>query len=647
MERVLLRFTFLAFVIVGALISFSYSSGPSNDCTGGPFDSGQNSCAQSGCHTTYNINSGTGSVTVNGPSDFYPGESYTITVTVAQTSPPPVRYGFQTIALRSSNNAVAGSFSVGSGTKLINASGRTYIEHNSVTNTSGSWTFTWTAPNFDSEVTFYVGGLAANGSGSSGDYVYTSTTTIDAITPISITYDSTITSCYDACDGEIDITATSGGISPYTYAWSNGDTTTSLTGLCGGTYTVTVTDSMNHEEEFEITVPEPDEIEPNFTALPSSCAFGNGQISAAASGGTGGYTYQWNDSANTTDSVILDAGIGWFTVTITDNSGCFIVDSAEVGTSNSGLSGTVNTTVENCGQANGQATMDMTFGNPPYTYNWVQSGATSSTVTGLSAGTYDVIVTDNLGCQEQFNGTVHNVNAVLADSQGIGNVLCFGSQDGFIEARVDSGFAPFTFSLNGGTATNDSVFNQLGAGEHTLVLIDSAGCTDTALVPVWGPDSMYAIVTVDSANEGFCDATAHLQMMGGIPPYHYDWSHQSGLDSNAASDLCGGPYLVTVIDSFGCLAIISFEVPEKLGVGLFSNTSFRMYPNPASGQVYLQGVPQGASIRVTDMEGRLVRFIPSVSVASISMDDLQNGTYFVQVIHNDGVGVRKLVVDRK
>lgn len=625
------------------------SSGPYLDATAGPFDNNQDGCTHSGCHGTYALNSGNGSVTLSGPSDYYPGESYTITVTVAQSSPPPSRYGFEAIALRTSNNTVAGSYTPGTGNKLRTISGRSYIEHNFVSNTSGTWTFTWNAPTDASQVRFYVGGLAANGnSASSGDYAYSSTTTINAIQPITFTRDSTETSCFGACDGSAAVTVTGGGFSPYTYLWSTGSTTNSISNACGGTYTITITDAQGHTEEAELTVEQPDEIDPNFTVLPSSCAFGNGQISANPLGGVGGYNYQWNDTANTTDSVIYDAGLGWFTVTITDATGCVKVDSAEITASNSGLIGSVITTTENCSQANGTATIDMEFGNEPYTYSWTQGGATTASISDLASGTYTVQVTDNLGCQDQFTGTVTNVVPLInRDSADITGVTCYGSDNGSIQVGMLSGPMPYNYHWSADSAVSGDSISGLLAGMHFLTVTDAAGCTDTASFSVPGPDSVYAELEIDSANDGFCDGKATITMMGGTPPYHFDWSHQNFLDTNSAGELCGGFYLVTAIDTLGCLFTIAFDLPERLGIASIHQWALDVFPNPASMEITLAGVHGKYDIRISDLSGSQVLYFEQLSTSSLDVSSLENGTYIVQVNTDDGVGITKLVVDRK
>ena len=135
------------------------------------------------------------SVSINAPATYYPGESYSVTVTVEQSVPTPAKYGFQAVALRDNNNA-GGTFNTGSGQGSWTSGGRSYIQHNSTANTTGNFTFTWNAPSYADTVIFYAGGLAANGgNGNANDYGYSGTTTVLPIQPITFSEDSIGTSC--------------------------------------------------------------------------------------------------------------------------------------------------------------------------------------------------------------------------------------------------------------------------------------------------------------------------------------------------------------------------------------------------------------------------------------------------------------------
>ena len=165
---------------------FSFSNGPPAGSTGAP-DEG--TCADSGCHTGFTQNSGPGSLTLTGPTQYAPGDTFDFTINLSQTGQK--RWGFELTALNSSNQS-AGTILVTtpSRTKLLSAIGRQYLEHTSIGTNNGTidaspgWNFQWVAPTIGAgQVTFYVAGNAANGNGlNQGDFIYTTSKPINEVT---------------------------------------------------------------------------------------------------------------------------------------------------------------------------------------------------------------------------------------------------------------------------------------------------------------------------------------------------------------------------------------------------------------------------------------------------------------------------------
>jgi len=161
----------------------SYSSGPAASgeaATGAP---GEGNCT--GCHTSNAVNSGAGSIGINfnsGTNTYTPSQTYNITVT--GTGSGAGKYGFQMVALKTSDNTSVGTFTAATGSKKSTVGNRNYIEH-SARSTTGVWTFQWTAPNSDvGEIKFYVAGNSCeNPSSSSGDNIYTNQI---SITPVNV-----------------------------------------------------------------------------------------------------------------------------------------------------------------------------------------------------------------------------------------------------------------------------------------------------------------------------------------------------------------------------------------------------------------------------------------------------------------------------
>lgn len=203
--------------------------------------------------------------------------------------------------------------------------------------------------------------------------------------------------CNAACNGSGSVINVLGGTPPYNYLWSNGNTNINATDLCGGVYTVTVTDNSGCSSSASITINEPSAISITFSNIVNVACNGgvNGQAKINTTGGTPSYNYLWSNSSTNQTATGLSAGT--YTVTVTDQNGCTISDNVIINQSGA-LTYQQNQTDVLCfGQLTGTATVTPSGGTIPYTYLWSNS-QTSQTATGLASGNYTVIISDNNGC---------------------------------------------------------------------------------------------------------------------------------------------------------------------------------------------------------------------------------------------------------
>ena len=225
----------------------------------------------------------------------------------------------------------------------------------------------------------------------------------DLVAPLPLQLSATTNSAgCSGINGSVDLTV-GGGSGPYSYTWSNGANTEDLAGLVTGPYTVIVVDANGCGDFLVVTVDGSATIAGSGTVLDNACAgASDGAIDLGMLSGTAPFTYSWSNGANTEDLVDLSAGS--YLVDVTDASGCtwtgsftvgaptaFVVDSMVLVQSNGFNISTYNGN-------NGVIALDVSGGTPPYTYDW-SHGASTSTVTGLYAGTYSVIITDANGCE--------------------------------------------------------------------------------------------------------------------------------------------------------------------------------------------------------------------------------------------------------
>lgn len=212
----------------------------------------------------------------------------------------------------------------------------------------------------------------------------------------------------DATCGSSDGTAVvsvSGGTSPYTYTWSNGATTSSLSSLAPGNYLVTVTDALNCLATGSATVNSSSDLFISTSSTDASCGSSDGTATVSVSGGISPYTYLWSTGATTSQATSLAAQT--YSVTVTDAGNCSIPVSITVySLSNISVSVTP-TNASAFGACDGSASVSVSGGTAPYTYLWSDSQSqTGSTATGLCAGNYFVTVTDGSSCSSVSSTTV-------------------------------------------------------------------------------------------------------------------------------------------------------------------------------------------------------------------------------------------------
>jgi hypothetical protein len=229
--------------------------------------------------------------------------------------------------------------------------------------------------------------------------------TITEPTAIALSGTSTNISCAGQTDGSIDVTL-SGGVSPYTYAWSNSMTTEDISGLGAGSYTVVIADGNSCPDSMSFTITEPGVLTATTTPVDIAC-FGNtnGAVSLNVSGGTNPMTYNWSNGV--TNQNISSIGAGDYTVSITDANGCTTTSTATVAQPAAGISSSATVVDEDQGNpGNGSIDLTVTGGVSPYSFVWSGTAANVEDPGSLSGGVYTVTITDANNCTATNSATV-------------------------------------------------------------------------------------------------------------------------------------------------------------------------------------------------------------------------------------------------
>lgn len=290
--------------------------------------------------------------------------------------------------------------------------------------------------------------------------------------PLSLSGYSTSPLCYGGTDGSASILALD-GTSPYTYLWSNTETTDTITNVGAGLYEVIVNDANLCADTFTINITEPAQLIVSKTITDVPCTGqASGSIVTSPSGGTGGLNYLWSNGS--TFPAVSGLIAGQYILTITDIVGCTLIDTTIITEPDSVLSFTFNSTHLSCfGDTTGSIDISPLGGTPPYNYLW-NNGDTIQDAINLAGGIYSVTVYDSNNC---FSSQMTNIIEPSEISFFVVNnfaASCSGDCDGsaFISA---SGGMP-TYSYLWSTGESSSTANQLCVGLNSLTVTDSYGC---------------------------------------------------------------------------------------------------------------------------------------------------------------------------
>ncbi len=359
----------------------------------------------------------------------------------------------------------------------------------------------------------------------------------------------------------------SGGTGPYTILWNTGSTSFTISGL-PGTYTATLKDANGCTKPVTVTIGGTNaSLTVSATVVSNAgCTIG-GSATATASGGSGNYSFSWDNGQTTATATNLSAGNHSFTVTdIT--TGCTGVGTVNVPTAPTLTASAVVVTNATC-LVGGSATASGAGGTPPYTYKW-DNNQTTATATNLGAGPHSVTVTDSKGC-------VATAFVIIGQTQGptvtaVVNANATCTAGGSATATATGGAGGYIYLWDNGQAT--ATATNLSVGVHHVTVTDAAGCSASAMVTITQPGAPTVIVSPGSpANCTSGGGSATAGASGGTGPYTFHWSN--GANGATLNNLNAGTYTVTVTDAAGCTATgqvsVAAAIPPNVVIVASSN----------------------------------------------------------------------------
>ncbi|HWY11034.1 MAG TPA: gliding motility-associated C-terminal domain-containing protein [Bacteroidia bacterium] len=362
--------------------------------------------------------------------------------------------------------------------------------------------------------------------------------------------------CGGNCNGIV-TSSPVGGNPAYTYSWSTGATTSSVTNLCPGNYTLTVTDTKTCITTQTFSLPGAVNITASSVAVNNNC-FGNcngSLLATSVAGGLPPYSFNWSDPLGQSTAQAFNLCNGNYFVVIKDAQGCFDTIRGTV-ISPSALTLTSSVVQPSCGVCNGSSTVSALGGTAPYTYTW-SSGSTSAAAANLCAGIYMVTITDNKGCLQNINVPINN-SSTLTETITSTNETCFAQCNGAATVTAGGGTPPITYNWLSPVSASQSV-SSLCAGIYFVQMTDAMGCIRNASVNISSANNLTITPFVKQPGCAVNNGSISLTVTGGNPGYTYSWT-PGGATTSSVTGLGVGSYTVRVTDLSGCTKTMVFPL---------------------------------------------------------------------------------------
>ncbi|MFM9052619.1 MAG: T9SS type A sorting domain-containing protein [Bacteroidota bacterium] len=581
------------------------------------------------------------------PADARPNP-YIFTVTVHDNSCPSPgvqTYSFS-ILVSALNFSVTNSPSVScngdaTGTATVIATGVAPFTYDWTPNTlSGSSVSGLSAGSYSVTVT--------DASGCAGSRAFT----ITQPSAVQVSTSSASTQCAGATGTAT--AAGSGGTAPYSYSWDTNpvQTTATATGLATGNYSCTVTDANGCSASSSVAVSSSGALAASISSQDATCAGNDGSCQVTVGAGTAPFTYVWTPNVSTSD-VATGLSAGNYSVTVTDANGCDVILNASIsaGGFSASVSGVQDVTCP--GGSDGAASVVTQGGNGPYSYMWMPGMLTGATESALTAGTYQIEVTDSLGCVAYTSATIGtaNQNPVITFSTAADIcetaapvVLTLASPAGgsysgsgvsggsFDPAAAGAGVATIDYSYTDQNGCSSSASTTITVVANPIVELSdvSTSCVNSQPIVLSTGRPVGGTYSGPGVTNGVFDPTA----AGGPGSYtiYYEYTNATGCSGmDSATVTVGNPASVsiTMTPGTGCSPNTVYIGYTQSYITLTANASlsglsYQWYLNGqaitgATDSIYLASQGGSYSVTVSDAGGCSASATSAITVNSVDV----------------------------
>jgi hypothetical protein len=438
-------------------------------------------------------------------------------------------------------------------------------------------------------------------------------------------------SCNGGNDGSVTLNI-SGGISPYQETWSGIDSTS----LTYGSYTYIVTDVNGCTYANTVSITEPIALTATATTTDVLCnGDSTGTATLTITGGSPNYSENWNGASP------FNLLANTYTFTVTDTNGCIFSDTIIINEPTALSSSITPTDLTSCLVSNGNIDLTINGGASPYTYLWNNNDITED-IANLSAGNYTVTISDTNGCITTNSASVNQPSnglslSLISPNYNGSNISCYNGNNGTITANTTGGLGILVFTWS----TNDTIqnLNNLTAGNYSLIITDSVGCSLTDSIVLTEPSELSSIYTATNAScFGLADGGAMVNFSGGIQDYTLTWGTFTypligGISTFITPiGVPAGIYPYTVTDINGCSQsdTITINQPDSLHTSLIVS-------NYNGNNISCNGFTDGSvDIQANGGTSSYTYYFNGSLITNPTISGLAAGTYTDSIIDNNG-----------
>ncbi|MFC5626632.1 gliding motility-associated C-terminal domain-containing protein [Algoriphagus winogradskyi] len=373
-------------------------------------------------------------------------------------------------------------------------------------------------------------------------------------------------SCSGQNNGSINLDI-KGGQAPYTYKWNTGSSSQNLSNLAAGTYSVLIKDQTGCSFQASYSIKEATSIQLEEKLLPESCAgAGNGEIQVTIQGGSAPYTYIWSNGQ--TSSKLSGATAGNYSLKVTDALGCTVEKHFTLGTASALELELIEQTDISCAGSNsGTIRLKVKGNSGNYATKWLDDPSAGLNRENLSAGTYQLLVSDESGCTVSKSFTIADAEPIQARIETALDVDCtIGTITGVAWVSIQGGVQPYKISWSNGE-NNAREINFNSSGSLKVQITDALGCTAQTEVRVDFPSQInkagrldfdYRKLEINSEPEVQVDEEIIFESIISEEFIGWEWSFGDGKSSKEKDpihkfEIAGNfEVILTAYDIYGC-----------------------------------------------------------------------------------------------